>query len=639
MTDPINIFTPGAQGPRGALGEAYTLDLSSTAQTDPGAGNLRPNAAMASATSFVISHTSSGAGTPDLSALLALWDPGRLEIRKAAQPDTVIAIYDVTALVHGAGFSTLTVSGAVEIGSFADDDAIFVANGAQGVQGEKGDTGDPATADSIDNSHLVNMAEATIKGRLNAVGSGDPQDLSVAQVLQILGLTAAQIYGGAWDASAGTFPGGVGTKAGTQFGVTVAGTVDGVEFDIGDTLRAEVDDASTTTYLGNWTKLDTADKVVSVAEAIGVVPSATVAQILAGAAGALLLTAENRAATLSAAFNVLTSLSGNVDSDLADGLNHSLTLTENSTMNAPQNGIIGETYRYFIEQAAAGYTLDWDAAFTFTDQDYAGLTGAAAGDVDMFEVFKKSNTEFITKHLPLFPTSFEDQVIAMFNGGVIGTFIDPSKTDKRFEELDTTSGGTASTEGNPVGTIVPLAGTLDYLTSDDLAERPVVGTVDGYQGLLWDGALRGLGRATSIAGAVEFSWFVAVHCQPGSQWILGRGLTASYWVGGCVDGATQNNYGSSVGTPEAYVNDTSVGAQNRDNLHDAVALGQWVVLEIKDIDAALFLQVHLGNYAAAPWGRDMYSGPEILIPSSVIDAGNNRVIILNYFSEKVGAPP
>lgn len=44
-------------------------------------------------------------------------------------------------------------------------------------------------ADSVSNTYLANMAESTVKGRAAGAGTGDPTDLSVAQLLAILGLT------------------------------------------------------------------------------------------------------------------------------------------------------------------------------------------------------------------------------------------------------------------------------------------------------------------------------------------------------------------------------------------------------------------------------------------------------------------
>lgn len=75
-------------------------------------------------------------------------------------------------------------------------------------------------------------------------------------------LSDGMTYNGDWDASAGTFPSGA-NKGGFYY-VTVAGTVDSVEFSVGDNLVATTDSASTTTYAGNWSKHDQTDAVASV---------------------------------------------------------------------------------------------------------------------------------------------------------------------------------------------------------------------------------------------------------------------------------------------------------------------------------------------------------------------------------------
>ena len=68
---------------------------------------------------------------------------------------------------------------------------------------------------------------------------------------------------GAWDASSGVFPGGGTAQAGNKWIVSVAGTVDSVSFSPGDTILAIVDNASTTTYSGNWIKGDNSDPVTA----------------------------------------------------------------------------------------------------------------------------------------------------------------------------------------------------------------------------------------------------------------------------------------------------------------------------------------------------------------------------------------
>jgi hypothetical protein len=55
-----------------------------------------------------------------------------------------------------------------------------------------------------------------------------------------------------FDASSGLFP--AGSLRGYRYYCSIAGTIDGVSFAIGDSITALVDGASTVSYLGNWVK-------------------------------------------------------------------------------------------------------------------------------------------------------------------------------------------------------------------------------------------------------------------------------------------------------------------------------------------------------------------------------------------------
>lgn len=76
-------------------------------------------------------------------------------------------------------------------------------------------------------------------------------------------LDAAVVLVGTWDASAGSFAGSGSAQAGDSYIISTGGTVDGVEFVVGDRIVAITDNASTTTYASNWLKLDYTDKVAS----------------------------------------------------------------------------------------------------------------------------------------------------------------------------------------------------------------------------------------------------------------------------------------------------------------------------------------------------------------------------------------
>lgn len=84
-------------------------------------------------------------------------------------------------------------------------------------------------------------------------------------------LDAAVVLKGAWDASAGTFPGSGAAQAGWSYIVSVGGTVDSQVFTANDRIVAITDNASTSTYAANWLKLDYTDAVLSVAGQTGAI--------------------------------------------------------------------------------------------------------------------------------------------------------------------------------------------------------------------------------------------------------------------------------------------------------------------------------------------------------------------------------
>lgn len=82
-------------------------------------------------------------------------------------------------------------------------------------------------------------------------------------------VTGALIFKGAWDASAGTFPGGGTAKTGAFYKVSVAGTVNSKAFEVGDEIFAIVDNASTSTYAANWLKIEGGISLAEVQAAVG----------------------------------------------------------------------------------------------------------------------------------------------------------------------------------------------------------------------------------------------------------------------------------------------------------------------------------------------------------------------------------
>lgn len=143
--------------------------------------------------------------------------------------------------------------------------ALFGAGGGANSTFYGGMKGDYLTASEIlitdASKNIVSAAVATYP---NLTELSYVKGVTSAIQTQIDALSNAVVLKGTWDASAGTFPGGGVAQAGWSYIVSVAGTVDGVSFNINDRLLAIVDNASTTTYASNWFKLDYTDQVLSV---------------------------------------------------------------------------------------------------------------------------------------------------------------------------------------------------------------------------------------------------------------------------------------------------------------------------------------------------------------------------------------
>ena len=108
------------------------------------------------------------------------------------------------------------------------------------------------------NTNGFTDAEQTKVGHLTVTQAVDLDQMET----DIAALSDGMVYKGNWDASAGTFPGTSAAQTGWFYYVSVAGTVDSIEFAVGDNLVATTDNASTTIFAGNWSKHDQTPSIV-----------------------------------------------------------------------------------------------------------------------------------------------------------------------------------------------------------------------------------------------------------------------------------------------------------------------------------------------------------------------------------------
>lgn len=91
--------------------------------------------------------------------------------------------------------------------------------------------------------------------------------------------TGDVIWQGEWNAGSGSFPGGV-ISSGFLYTVSDPGTVDGETFFVDDLLLAIVDSPSTTTFAGNWHKIEGSEGVHTWAGLAGVIDDDNIRRVL-----------------------------------------------------------------------------------------------------------------------------------------------------------------------------------------------------------------------------------------------------------------------------------------------------------------------------------------------------------------------
>lgn len=168
---------------------ANTLTFDAAAGV-PGADSVT-NTILANMAESTIKGRAAGAGTGDPTDLTATQVRTLINVADGATANSS----DATLLARANHTGTQLASTISDFSEATDDRvaALLVAgtnilltynDGANTLTIDN--TASGVAADSVDNSHLVNMAQATIKGRQSGAGTGDPEDLTAAQARTIL---------------------------------------------------------------------------------------------------------------------------------------------------------------------------------------------------------------------------------------------------------------------------------------------------------------------------------------------------------------------------------------------------------------------------------------------------------------------
>ena len=329
------------------------------------------------------SYISDTSGTGDLwirGANLRLTDPdGTLFLFGANNANTRLyfaGVQKLTTTSTGTTINgTLNILPSNTIGSYT----LPATDGTSGQVLTTNGSGAITFADTAADATKLPLAGGAMTGAITTNSTFDGRDVSadgtkldfitVTQAVDldqmetdIAALANGMVYKGNWDASSGSFPGGGSAQTGWFYYVSVAGTVGGVSFAIGDNIVATTDNASASTFAGNWSKHDQTDAVQAV---VGLTGSITQSGLLSA------LNVED-GADVTDTTNVTDAgalMDSEVDADIK-----TLVLPANTTISTFGASLVDD-----LTASAAQTTLGL-GSFTRKLSETSGTAGSTSGD-------------------------------------------------------------------------------------------------------------------------------------------------------------------------------------------------------------------------------------------------------------------
>jgi hypothetical protein len=214
----------------------------------------------------------------------------------------------------------------------------------------------------------------------------------------IAALASGMIYKGDWDASSGSFPSSGSAQTGWFYFVSVTGTVDGVEFTVGDNIVALTDGASTSTFAGNWSKHDQTDAVQAVVGLTGSISKSSLLTALNVQDGATITNAATVEAAGALMDNEVVNLADvkAINQSLVSGATptfdiENMTLDDSALVVANTTNLqeyANKTDEALLRARGTGYTTTYVSSVTIGGTTFSqpAVKGEIASDLGYFPV-------------------------------------------------------------------------------------------------------------------------------------------------------------------------------------------------------------------------------------------------------------
>jgi hypothetical protein len=221
----------------------------------------------------------------------------------------------------------------------------------------------------------------------------------------IAALASGMVYKGDWDASSGSFPSSGSAQTGWFYFVSVTGTVDGVEFTVGDNIVALTDGASTSTFAGNWSKHDQTDAVQAVVGLTGSISKSSLLTALNVQDGATITNATTVEAAGALMDSELASIADvkALDQSLVSGATptfdiENMTIDDSALVVADTTNLqsyVDKTDAALLKARGTGFTTTYDSSATIGGTTFSqpAVTGEIASDLGYFSIDYAGETD------------------------------------------------------------------------------------------------------------------------------------------------------------------------------------------------------------------------------------------------------